>query len=86
MYKGTSLMRKRLLLGPYRKPMPRVLGGSQGYVCFLIGEVPLQGSGSRVWGLGFRVFGFWFLVWGFWSLVWDLGCTGVPRLEENVFP
>ena len=27
-YKGTSLIRKRTLLGPCRRPMPRVLGGS----------------------------------------------------------
>jgi hypothetical protein len=29
-YKGTSLTRKRAPLGPYRRPMPRVLGGSYG--------------------------------------------------------
>ena len=27
MYRGTSLIRKRTPLGPYRRPMPRVLGG-----------------------------------------------------------
>jgi len=27
-YRGTSLIRKRTLLGPYRRPMPRVLWGS----------------------------------------------------------
>ena len=27
-YRGTSLIRKRTPLGPYRRPMPRVLGGS----------------------------------------------------------
>ena len=27
-YRGTSLMRNTPLLGPYRRPMPRVLGGS----------------------------------------------------------
>ena len=26
--RGTSLIRKRPLVGPYRRPMPRVLGGS----------------------------------------------------------
>ena len=26
-YRGTSLIRNRLLLGPYRRPVPRVLGG-----------------------------------------------------------
>ena len=30
MYRGTSPTRKRTLLGPYCRPMPRVLGGSQG--------------------------------------------------------
>ena len=27
-YRGTSLTRKRTPLGPYHRPMPRVLGGS----------------------------------------------------------
>ena len=27
-YRGTSLISKRLPVGPYRRPMPRVLGGS----------------------------------------------------------
>ena len=27
-YRGTSLLRKRTALGAYRKPMPRVPGGS----------------------------------------------------------
>ena len=30
MYRGTPLTRERTPLGPYRRPMPRVLGGSQG--------------------------------------------------------
>ena len=29
-YRGTSLTRKRTFIGPYRRPMPRVLGGSLG--------------------------------------------------------
>ena len=40
-YKGTSLTRKRNPLGPYHRPLPRVLGGSQGGGRFLMGEVPL---------------------------------------------
>ena len=40
-YRVTSPMRKRLPLGLYRRPMPRVLGGSQGGVRFLVGEAPL---------------------------------------------
>ena len=27
-YRGSSLTRKRTSLGPYRRPMPRALGGS----------------------------------------------------------
>ena len=41
MYRGTSLERKRTPLGPYRRPMPRVLGESQGSGRALMGEVPL---------------------------------------------
>ena len=41
LYRGTSLIRKRLLLGPYSRTMPRVLGGSKGVGRFLMGEVPL---------------------------------------------
>ena len=40
-YRGTSLTRKRTSLGPYRRPMPRVLGGSQGGGRFLRSEVTL---------------------------------------------
>ena len=49
-YRGTSLIRKRISLGPYRRPMPRVLGGFQGDGRFLMGEVTLRG-GLRTWGL-----------------------------------
>ena len=38
---GTQLIRKRTPLGLYRRPMPRVLGGSQGGGRFLMGEIPL---------------------------------------------
>jgi hypothetical protein len=41
-YRGTSLMRKHTPLGPYRRPVPRVLGGSLGGGCFLMSEVPLH--------------------------------------------
>ena len=40
-YMGTSFIRKRTLLGPYRMPRPRVLGESWGGGRFLVGEVPL---------------------------------------------
>ena len=40
-YRDTLLIRKRTPLGPYRRPMPRVLKGSWGGGCFLMGEVPL---------------------------------------------
>ena len=39
--RGTSLVRKSTPLGPYRRPMPRLLGESQGGGCLLMGEVPL---------------------------------------------
>ena len=39
-YRGTSLIRKRTPLGPYRRPVPWVLGGSWGGERFLMGEVP----------------------------------------------
>ena len=41
-YRGTSFTGKRTSLGPYRRPMPRVLGGSWGGGRFLMGEVPLK--------------------------------------------
>ena len=40
-YRGTSLTRKRTPLGPYRRPMPRVLGGSYEGGRFFRGVVPL---------------------------------------------
>ena len=40
-YRGTSLARKRSPLEPYRRLMPRVLGGFYGGGRFLMGEVPL---------------------------------------------
>ena len=36
-YRGTSLIRKRTPLEPYRRPMPRIVGGSQGGGHFLMG-------------------------------------------------
>ena len=36
-YRGTPVTRKRTPLGPYRRPMPRVLEGSYGGGCFLMG-------------------------------------------------
>ena len=43
-YRGTSLVRKRTPLGPYRRPIPKVLGGSEGDGRFLMGEVTLYAS------------------------------------------
>jgi len=40
-YRGTSLIEKRPPLGPYRRPMPRVLWWSYGGGLFLMSEVPL---------------------------------------------
>ena len=44
-YRGTSLTRKRSPLGPYRRPMPRVLGGSKWGGRFIVGEVPVCRTG-----------------------------------------
>ena len=40
-YRGTSLIRKCPLLGPYRRPMPMVLRRPGRGGAFLLGEVPL---------------------------------------------
>ena len=40
-YRGTSLIRKGTHLGPYCRPMPRVLGGSWGGGRFRMSEAPL---------------------------------------------
>ena len=40
-YRGTSPIRKRTPLGPYRRTIPRALWGSWGGGRFLMGEVPL---------------------------------------------
>jgi len=61
-YRGSSHKRKRPPLGPYRTPMLRVLGGSQGVRRFLIGDVHLQnysrtshGPGTAgIWGVRLR--------------------------------
>ena len=39
-YRSTSFITQRNPLGPYRRPMPRVLGGSKGGGRFVMGEVP----------------------------------------------
>ena len=48
-YGGTPLIRKRASQGPYRRPTPRILGGSQGGGYFLMGEVPVYGGTSLIW-------------------------------------
>ena len=40
-YRGTLPTSKRTPLGPYRRPVPKVLGGSYGGGRFLMSEVPL---------------------------------------------
>ena len=47
-YRGTSSTRKRTPLGPCRRPICRVPGGSQGDGCLHTGEVPLYGLGVRL--------------------------------------
>jgi len=46
-YRGASLIRKRTPLGPFRRPMPRVLGGSWRGGRFLMSEVPLYTNYSN---------------------------------------
>ena len=41
-YRGTSLTRGPPPLGPFRKPMPGVVRGSEGGERILMGEVPLK--------------------------------------------
>ena len=41
LYRGTSLIRKRAPLAPYRRTVPRVLKGFWGSGRFLMGEVPM---------------------------------------------
>ena len=41
MYISTSLMRKHNSLGPHRRPMPRIVGGSKRVGLFLMGEILL---------------------------------------------
>ena len=64
LYRGTSITGKRTPLGPYRRPIPRVLGGFKCGQRFLMGEVLLYTRYpcgemsetdvmfSRVWGAG----------------------------------
>jgi len=40
-YWGTSLIKKRLALSPYRRPVPRSLWCYYEGMCFLMSEVPL---------------------------------------------
>jgi hypothetical protein len=47
-YRGTSIMRIRTALGPYRRPMPSILRGSWGDGCFLMGGVPLHCPSSAL--------------------------------------
>ena len=47
-YRGNSLIRNRHPVGPYRRPMPRVLGGSYGGGRFLVDKMPLYAEGPVV--------------------------------------
>ena len=67
-YRGTSLTKKQTRPGPYRRPVPRVLGESKRGGSHLMGEVllyaplrtptPVWGSRCGVQGSGFRIWGF----------------------------
>ena len=48
-HRGTSLTRKRSPLGPYRRPMPRVLWGSYGGWAFSYGRGPRVGRALWLW-------------------------------------
>ena len=45
-YRVTSPIRSRNPLGPYRRPMPRVRGGSYGGGCFLWARYPCTGPNA----------------------------------------
>ena len=45
---------QRTPLGPYRRPMPRVLGGSWESGRFLMGEVPLNPRDAVCWCAAYR--------------------------------
>ena len=47
-YRGTSLIRKRTPLAPYRRPMSRVIGGVIRRWASLMGEVPLFRGYSNI--------------------------------------
>ena len=50
LYRSTLLVKKGISQRPYRRPVPRVLGGSKGGGHFLMGEVPLYYTIIRVDG------------------------------------
>ena len=73
LHEGSSLIRKRHTLGPCRRLMPRVLGGSQVGERFLMGEVPLHRQVLRNRLL-------WFIFRDSVGIVyWSLGC----RVEND---
>ena len=76
-YKGTSLTGNRNPLGPCRRPMPRVLGGSYGVGRFLVGEVPLSSSDGMTCiftpAIEYKQSNTYL------HLDLFIGCTGVPR-------
>ena len=47
MYRDTLLIKQLTPLGPYRRPVPSVLGGCVGGGRFLMGEVPLNSLPCR---------------------------------------
>ena len=53
-YRGTSLTRKRSPLGPYRGPMPRVLGGPGGVGFFIWARYPCTLRSTRALGIGLQ--------------------------------
>jgi hypothetical protein len=71
-YRLISLIRKRTPLGPYRRPMPRVIGGHRGVVIFSWARYPCIGGEAlraRIWDLRFSS---WFCSLRFFW-IWDQG-------------
>ena len=50
MYRGTSLVRKRTPVGPYRRPTPRVQGGLRGVGIFLWARYSCRLLRDRLFG------------------------------------
>ena len=74
LYRGTSRIRKRTPLEPYRRPMPRVIGGSYGSWAVSYGRgTPVHGVYEGRQGGNYVPFP------ETGALMSNACCTGVPR-------